>query len=43
VTHAVPKVCSFNILISNVSCGEDFTVFVSAPQEGSFVYAMGSN
>lgn len=26
-----------------VSCGEDHTVFVSSPQEGSYVYAMGNN
>ena len=26
-----------------VSCGEDHTVFISSPQEGSYVYAMGNN
>ena len=39
--HRLPKVCSFNILISQVSCGEEHTAFVSQP--GGHVYAMGSN
>jgi alpha-tubulin suppressor-like RCC1 family protein len=42
-SHSIPKVCSFNIQITSVSCGEDHTVFVSSPSEGGYVYAMGSN
>jgi len=43
VTHNLPKVCSFNIKVGYVSCGDDHTVFVSAPSEGAYVYAMGNN
>jgi alpha-tubulin suppressor-like RCC1 family protein len=43
VTHNLPKVCSFNIKVANVSCGDDHSVFVSAPHEGAYVYAMGNN
>ena len=43
VTHSAPKVCSFNIHIAQVSCGDDHTVFVSSMNEGGYVYAMGSN
>jgi len=43
VTHNVPKVCSFNICIAQVACGDDHTVFVSSPNDGGFVYSMGSN
>ena len=39
----MPKVCSFNIQISHVACGDDHTVFVSSMNEGGYVYAMGSN
>ena len=39
--HNLPKVCSFNIVVSDVSCGEEHTVFVQA--DGGYVYAMGSN
>ena len=39
--HRLPKVCSFNIVIKQVSCGEEHTVFVSL--EGGHVYSMGSN
>ena len=39
--HRLPKVCSFNIVISQVSCGEDHTAFVA--ENGGNVYAMGSN
>jgi len=39
----VPKVCSFNIQIAHVSCGDDHTVFVSSMNEGGYVYTMGSN
>jgi X-linked retinitis pigmentosa GTPase regulator len=41
VVHNLPKVCSFNIVVKQVSCGEEHTVFVSG--EGGYVYAMGSN
>ena len=43
VTHSVPKVCSFNIQIAFVACGDDHTIFVSSINEGGYVYAMGSN
>ena len=43
VSHSVPKVCSFNIMIHHVACGEDHTVFVSSLHEGGYVYSMGSN
>ena len=39
--HSLPKVCSFNILVKQVSCGDEHTVFVSG--DGGFVYAMGNN
>jgi X-linked retinitis pigmentosa GTPase regulator len=39
--HNLPKVCSFNIIVKQVSCGEEHTVFVSG--EGGYVYAMGNN
>lgn len=29
--HPIPKVCSFNIVIRQVSCGEDHTAFVVEP------------
>ena len=35
-----PKICSFNILISQVSCGEEHTAFVSS---SGHVYTMGNN
>ena len=41
VIHTLPKVCSFNIVVSDVSCGEEHTVFVQG--DGGYVYAMGSN
>ena len=41
VIHNLPKVCSFNIVVKQVSCGEEHTVFVSG--EGGYVYAMGNN
>lgn len=43
VTHNIPKVCSFNICIAQVACGDDHTVFVSSPSDGGYVYSMGSN
>ena len=39
--HNLPKVCSFNIVVTDVSCGEEHTVFVQG--DGGYVYAMGSN
>ena len=41
VIHNLPKICSFNIVVSDVSCGEEHTVFVQG--DGGYVYAMGSN
>jgi len=37
----VPKVCSFNIVISHVSCGDEHTAFVA--EQAGHVYCMGSN
>ena len=39
--HPLPKVCSFNIMIRQVSCGEDHTAFIVEPS--GQVYAMGNN
>ncbi len=39
--HPLPKVCSFNILIRQVSCGEDHTAFIVEPS--GQVYSMGNN
>jgi alpha-tubulin suppressor-like RCC1 family protein len=39
--HRIPKICSFNIVIRQVSCGEEHTAFVSL--NGGHVYSMGSN
>jgi E3 ubiquitin-protein ligase HERC1 len=36
----VPKTCSFNIQLSQVACGEDFTFMVTTQ---GLVYGMGSN
>ena len=41
VIHNLPKVCSFNVIVHNVSCGEEHSCFVAG--DGGFVYAMGSN
>ena len=41
VIHNLPKICSFNIVVTDVSCGEEHTVFVQG--DGGFVYAMGNN
>ena len=40
-SHTVPKVCSFNIQIAGVSCGEDHTAFIVKPT--GQVYCMGNN
>ena len=37
---AVPKMCSYNILIKSIACGEAHTHLLS--QDG-YVYSMGSN
>jgi len=39
--HRLPKVCNFNIIISQISCGEEHSSFVSLT--GGNVYSMGSN
>ena len=39
--HRIPKICSFNIVIRQVACGEEHTAFVS--MHGGHVYSMGSN
>lgn len=36
----VPKTCSFNIQISEVACGEDFTFLLTGK---GLLYGMGSN
>ena len=41
VIHNLPKVCSFNVIVHNVSCGEEHSCFVAG--DGGFVYSMGSN
>ena len=38
--HSLPKVCSFGVVIKNVSCGLNHTAFVS---ESGHVYSMGNN
>lgn len=39
--HKLPKVCSFNIVITNIACGEEHTAFVA--ESVGHVYCMGSN
>ena len=39
-THVVPRLCSFNILLKQVSCGENHAALLSA---SGHVYTMGSN
>jgi X-linked retinitis pigmentosa GTPase regulator len=41
VVHNLPKVCSFNVIVSSVSCGEEHSCFVAG--DGGYVYSMGSN
>jgi alpha-tubulin suppressor-like RCC1 family protein len=36
----LPKFCSFNLTISQISCGSDFTVFITLK---GHIYSMGSN
>jgi alpha-tubulin suppressor-like RCC1 family protein len=39
-THALPKICSFNIIIKQMACGEHHTAFIA---DGGAVYVMGNN
>ena len=39
-SHPKPRYCSFNVLISDISCGEEHTVFIAST---GLLYAMGSN
>ncbi|CAG9322189.1 unnamed protein product [Blepharisma stoltei] len=39
-TYTVPRFCSFNVTIKDISCGEEHSAFVSA---AGHVYCMGSN
>ena len=39
-TYSSPRFCSFNILIKELACGEEHSVFISA---SGHVYSMGSN
>lgn len=39
-TYTVPRFCSFNVIIRDVSCGEEHSAFISA---SGHVYCMGSN
>ena len=39
-TYSVPRLCSFNVLIRELSCGEEHTAFISSSYH---VYTMGSN
>lgn len=36
----MPKICSFNVNISQVSCGHDHSCFIASP---GHIYSMGSN
>ena len=40
ISHATPKICSFNVIIKSIACGFKHSLFVS---ESGHVYAMGSN
>lgn len=39
-TYASPRFCSFNILIKDISCGEEHSAFISS---SGHIYTMGSN
>lgn len=39
-TYTVPRFCSYNVIIRDISCGEEHSAFIS--QQGH-VYSMGSN
>ena len=38
--HRIPRICSFNIVITQVSCGDQHTLLIT--KSGGFVYTMGS-
>ena len=38
--YKLPKLCSFNILIKEISCGEEHSALIS---QSGYVYTMGSN
>ncbi len=38
--HLLPKICSFNVVIKGLSCGDNHTVFFS---DSGHVYSMGDN
>lgn len=40
ISSPLPRICSFNILITQVSCGSEHSAFLSTQH---FIYAMGSN
>lgn len=39
-TYSIPRCCSFNILLSKVSCGEEHTALIA---RNGHVYTMGNN
>jgi alpha-tubulin suppressor-like RCC1 family protein len=42
----VPRVCSYNITIAEVACGEEHAVFITRKQSdlgNKLIYSMGSN
>lgn len=39
-TFALPRCCSFNIIIREVACGDEHTAFIA---NNGYVYAMGNN
>ena len=41
MTHKIPKICTFQIQIGSVACGDDHTLFSSLGD--GYVYGMGSN
>lgn len=39
-SYSTPRFCSFNILIQQISCGEEHTAFITT---NGLIYAIGSN
>lgn len=39
-TYSVPRFCSYNIIIKDISCGEEHSAFIAL---SGYVYSMGSN
>lgn len=39
-SHPLPKICSFNVVIKQLACGEQHTAFIA---DGGAVYVMGNN